>query len=508
MQAAKKGTINVVCGIVGQIITICLGIVIPRLVLISFGSEVNGLLNSVNQILVYFSLFEAGVGVAALQALYAPVATKDRDSIGHIMAATHLFYRKVGIVYAIAVFALGVLYPFCVKSDIPYWMIFGVIVFSGLGNCLNFLYQGKYKILLQAEGCSYVTTNITTLITVLTNVVKTVLLLLGFDVLVIQFSFFLINVLQMYVYYLYIHRHYDWLDLKVEPDNHAIEQKNATLIHQISGMVFNNTDVLLLTLLTQDLKIVSVYTMYNTIISMVNTMIQQVSVGFDFRLGQIYNTQKESYYKLHHVFEIAYLILVFGAMTVVYIVILPFMRLYTSGVQDINYIEKWYPLVFVMVPLLTYGRTAASNLINYAGHFRATQWRAVLETSINLIVSVVGIYHFGIYGALLGTIVAALYRTNDMIFYVYHHFLKESPWKTYKRWIGCFLLFGIVVKFVDNDAAFCTTYPRILLYACGWGICCVTAYTLIQILLNREEWSNFLVMIKDVWTRRNGNEPV
>ena len=45
MQAAKKGVLNVFYGIIGQLITIALGIVIPRLVLISYGSEVNGLLS-------------------------------------------------------------------------------------------------------------------------------------------------------------------------------------------------------------------------------------------------------------------------------------------------------------------------------------------------------------------------------------------------------------------------------------------------------------------------------
>ena len=166
MQAAKKGAFNVIYGLLGQIITICLGIVIPRLVLVSYGSEVNGLLNSVNQIFVYFSLFEAGVGVASLQALYAPVAQEDRGRINGIIAATHRFYCKAGVLYALAVTALAFVYPFVVKTEISYWVIVGVILFGGLGNCLNFLYQGKYKILMQAEGYTYISTNITTIINV------------------------------------------------------------------------------------------------------------------------------------------------------------------------------------------------------------------------------------------------------------------------------------------------------------------------------------------------------
>ena len=44
MQAAKKGMLNIVCGFLGQIVIIAIGIVVPRLVVVSYGSEVNGLL--------------------------------------------------------------------------------------------------------------------------------------------------------------------------------------------------------------------------------------------------------------------------------------------------------------------------------------------------------------------------------------------------------------------------------------------------------------------------------
>ena len=81
MQAAKKGAYNAFFGLMGQLITIALGVIIPRLVALSFGSEVNGLLNSITQIFVCFTLFEAGVGVASLQALYVPVANDDKKSI-------------------------------------------------------------------------------------------------------------------------------------------------------------------------------------------------------------------------------------------------------------------------------------------------------------------------------------------------------------------------------------------------------------------------------------------
>ena len=49
MQNKRKGIYNIVFGLIGQMIIICLGVLIPRLVLVQYGSEINGLLNAVTQ---------------------------------------------------------------------------------------------------------------------------------------------------------------------------------------------------------------------------------------------------------------------------------------------------------------------------------------------------------------------------------------------------------------------------------------------------------------------------
>lgn len=81
MQNGKKGIANILTSTLSQIITLGLGIIIPRLVLVNLGSEANGLLSSVNTILGYVSLLEAGVGAASMQALYGPVAKENRSDI-------------------------------------------------------------------------------------------------------------------------------------------------------------------------------------------------------------------------------------------------------------------------------------------------------------------------------------------------------------------------------------------------------------------------------------------
>lgn len=96
MNTSRKGILNIFTAFFSQILIIITGIVIPKLILSYYGSETNGLINSVVQILNYFSLFEAGVGIASLQALYKPVSQDNKDGISRIMVATHNFYKKQG----------------------------------------------------------------------------------------------------------------------------------------------------------------------------------------------------------------------------------------------------------------------------------------------------------------------------------------------------------------------------------------------------------------------------
>lgn len=120
MQAKQKSIINIASGLFGQLMTIACGVLIPRLVMVSYGSEINGLLNSISQIFVYFGLFEAGVGTASVQALYAPVAKNNRDDIQSILAATKKFYFKIGILYFAAVVLLATFYPFLLQIGRAY----------------------------------------------------------------------------------------------------------------------------------------------------------------------------------------------------------------------------------------------------------------------------------------------------------------------------------------------------------------------------------------------------
>ena len=120
MDNKQKSIKNLVYTALSQLISIAFGLILPRLFVTSYGSEVNGLLSSLSQFLVYLGLFEAGVGAATMQALYKPVAQKNWDGINGVLAATHGYYKKTGRWYFVGLLTLSLLYPVFVDSSLSF----------------------------------------------------------------------------------------------------------------------------------------------------------------------------------------------------------------------------------------------------------------------------------------------------------------------------------------------------------------------------------------------------
>ena len=147
---------------------------------------------------------------------------------------------------------------------------------------------------------------------------------MGYDVVAVQVITFVVSLAQMVYICLYIRKNYGWLDLSVQPDYKAIAQSKNVLVHQISGLVFNNTDTVILTFAC-GLKVVSVYSMYTLLFSMISTFLNTVTDSVTFVLGQTYHKDRERYVRYLDLYELCYMALVFALYAVAYCFILPFL---------------------------------------------------------------------------------------------------------------------------------------------------------------------------------------
>ena len=475
---AKRSVFNAFSGLFSQFVSVALGVIIPRLVLVQLGSEANGLLSATQQALVYLDLLESGIGTAALQALYKPAAEQDRAAVSGIFNAIRREYAKVGIAYAALVCGLSVLFPFFIKTELPFFTVLLTVLLGGMGQAVRFLFQAKYRVLLQAEGRGYVLINANLLLTVSISIGKIILLICGLSLIAVQLLCFLCGLLQTALLTLYAKKQYSWLDRAVPPDTTATAQHRAVLVHQISGLIFQNTDVLLLSVVC-GLKTTSVYSMYVMLFGMVGTAVSAINGSVSFVLGQTYHTDRAHFLRLYRAFETYNMALTFALYLTADVFILPFLKLYTAGVTDISYLDPVLPHLFVCTYLLSNGRAAAQRVIEYAGHFQKTQNRSVIESVINLLISLLLVVPLGMYGVLIGTIAALLYRTNDMIFYASHKLLHVPARRTYRKFLCSGTLFVLLWFSAKALPLPLNSYPALLLSA---AVFCIFSLLLFTVL--------------------------
>ena len=90
----SKLTKNIYISFGGQLIIIILGLIIPRLFISNYGSDINGLLSTITQIYTYMALLEAGIGQAARNQLFKPFKENDRNEINYIISIARNYYRR------------------------------------------------------------------------------------------------------------------------------------------------------------------------------------------------------------------------------------------------------------------------------------------------------------------------------------------------------------------------------------------------------------------------------
>ena len=120
----KRNVKNFAVGLISQVIILVLGFVVPRIILTHYGSDTNGLMNTITQIFTYMALLEAGISNASKNALYKHIINDDKQEISVIMSASRRYYRRIAYIYLAAVIVLAVVVPFALKTEIDYWTIF------------------------------------------------------------------------------------------------------------------------------------------------------------------------------------------------------------------------------------------------------------------------------------------------------------------------------------------------------------------------------------------------
>ena len=429
----QNAKLNIAFALVLQIVTFFRGLILPRIIIPAYGSDVNGLISSITQFLTYISLLEAGVGSIFRTSLYKPLANGDMEGVSGVINEQKRFYRKIGLIFVFYVIALCFVYPMIAKTETDKTFIVTCILILSISTFAEYFFSLPYVSLLSADQkvrISYIVSIVYTIVNILVSLFWVAL---KADIWLIYLSMSIIGLLRPLFYTLYVKMHYA-LNKKAVCNRDALNQRWNGIVHHFAFYVHTNTDSTILTLFIST-AMVSVYNVYNAIICGIYGVVLSVSNSVAAGLGNLLVMgNKDQINRTVDSFELLQAGLTTMLYTIVALTLIPFVRIYTAQMTDMPYIQPLFGYIMVISGATYCFRCIYSTISLNANKYKETQLGAVLECVVNLVLSLVLVLvaNMGLVGIAIGTAMGMLVRYIFDVCFLSKNVLNRSVFRSFK----------------------------------------------------------------------------
>ena len=499
---SKKAIINITMTLLLQIVAIIYGFIIPKVIITSFGSEVNGLVSSITQFLAYITLLESGVGPVIKASLYKPIANKDKKEIANVLRASEKFFRTISYIFIVYLIILAFIYPLIISTEFSYIYTLSLIIIISISTFAEYYFGMTYKLYLQAEQKTYVISIIQIITYILSIVIIVILAKLHCSIHLIKLISGFIFILRPVMQNIYVKRKYQ-ININLVDNEYKLKNKWDGLAQHIAAVIHGNTDVTILTIFS-NLTEVSVYSVYYLIVKGINSIIQAFTGGIDASFGDmIAKKEQENLNRKFNIYEVFY----FTTATIVYtstiILIVPFVSIYTKGITDANYIRPIFGVLLVLSEFMWAIRLPYSSITIAAGHFKETKKGAWIEAITNIVLSIILVFKYGIIGVAIGTLVAMLIRTIEFVYHTNKYILNRNIFESVKKIIIIIievLLIVFLSKYLPKINII--SYLTWIEYALLVSILSIAIVLLINVIIYKKEFKEMINILKILFKRR------
>lgn len=420
-----------------RIANILLGMVYRMIFLHYLSVEYLGLNGLFSNILGVLSLAELGFSSAIDYRLYKPISMEDCTRVGELMR----FYRKVYGWVALTIFLLGLsLIPFLlffiketgeIPKDINIYFVFLLFL---LQSSTSYLFSFKFALLV-ADQRQYKLSIIRLISSFLCTLMQIAVLVLWekyiFTLVAgILFHFFFNMVSSIWITKKYPNVFAVNSDISREETKDIYHESIAALFHKVGGTIINSTDSILITKFI-GLLATGLYMNYAAILVGAKNMVNVLFGSFTASLGNAHASLsgKERFEVFRRSLFLNFWIV--GLFTACLLVLADdFIVLWLGREYRMDSLTV---ILLCVMFFLEEVRSIAVSYTNVSGLFVRDKYRPLIEASMNLLISIVGLKWIGIAGVFLGTIASTVLTVFWREPYLlYHYVFKKS---TVKYWV-------------------------------------------------------------------------
>ena len=427
----KNAIINLFGSAGTQVVSLLCGFIVPRIIIGTYGSEMNGLMHSIAQFLSYITLLESGVAGVVRAALYKPLAQNDNNKVSGVVMATEGFFKKICLIFVGYTAVLACVFPFIVEGDGNWFSTFAMVLIIALSTISQYYFGITYNVLLQADQKRYVSEMLSAGTVAVNAVLVFVCAGFGASVHVMKLVSSTVFAVKPVFLNLYVKKKYG-INRKIAPDKSALNQRWDGMGHHIAYFLHTNTDIFVLTLCSRITKAfsiaeVSVYSVYYSVVYGILSAVNILHLSVEAAFGNMIAKGEKALMKLNfRMYEQMSMMLSTFVFTCTAVLIVPFISVYTHGIEDADYIRPAFGYILTLAEALYCIRKPYNNVTHAAGHYRQTKKGAYLEAAINIGLSIILVVPFGITGVAVATAVAMGIRTLDYVRYLYKNIIEEK----------------------------------------------------------------------------------
>lgn len=370
MSRTKKVIYNTLTAALGMVVHQVIALVVSIKVLEVYGPDFHGLNSILSNVMTWVLILEGGLTTATTVALYKPYINKDFDECNHILSASRIQFGKIGaLIFAVGA-ALAFFYPFFITSDIPYWDICLMFLIMSFSTTFGVAYTRRYAVMYSVTQHEYINQLIKIAFSIVGSAVIYVLAINRAHYLWVRTIYMLSTVFTGLAVAFIIKRKFRFLNYREIPKFEAIKGTKDVVVQKLTSVIRGSAPAIFISFFDTTVA-ASIYAVNMYGYNFVRSIMQNVLTATQSGIGQVVaEKDTKGVYAVFRSFEYAVITILLWLMSSAIAVSIPFVLIYSHGVEGVNYISYFLWLVLPLNYAIQVSHLPSGVIINMYGRFK------------------------------------------------------------------------------------------------------------------------------------------
>lgn len=501
-ERKKSSFKNMITAVSSNVLTIIVGLVAQAVFIKILGSEYLGLNGLFSNVISMLGIVELGMGSAIIYNMYKPIAEENHEKIKSLMQ----FYKKSYRIITLIISIIGIMIiPFIkyivdIESVTVGINVYLVYILFLLETICSYILSYK-RSMLYADQKEYITNIIHMGYTILVNTMQLTFLYFTHDYYLYLIIKVMMRLVENIVISSYVNRRYSYLldnnvtklDSKTEKD--IFQKIKALFFHKIGTFIVSGTDNIIISKYL-GLVTVGLYSNYYMIINAVQTVINHIIQATRASVGNLLVTESKT--KQFDIFNkirfVNFWISCFSSICI-FVIMDSFITIWI-GYKFV--LPTKVLLVLVINFFIVSSRSTYGAFKEAAGIFYEDRFVPIIESLLNIVLSIIFVKKFGLMGVFMGTIGSGLVLwCYSYPKYVYNKLFGRKISDYMKETIYYFIIFILIAGFTYSLAILISFDNVYLQFISNVLIALIVPNVIMLLLFSKDEnFKYFINMIK------------